>query len=251
MLLLAFLQNVLALSPSSAHKWILSLPTSVETQTIISQYNGLSAEFSSQLFSWMNQQLAKSSRSALSNHQENNCTESNLFKIVDGQKLFPTLSETEKKFTDSLVLVETAYCLPNINLEQAYSVYMSEEFRTDVMPQVISFQKNGSIYCTKGSAILGVIKPSQYCQFSHTKKDEGSIVLRNALHSVASGDSFQPFYIREEIISFVQMKDGVGFYRATFTRSDDLNSASKYILRTTVDSSQSNIREQYYDWLKK
>ena len=239
----------LALDHTAAYQWLNEYSQTSEAREILSRYYGLSPEFSSQLYSWSRKQLAKSASSAIKNHQTNNCTESTLFKIVDGHKHFTALAEREYRFADSLILIETAYCIPKVSIQQAYDVYMSAEFRKNVMPQIASFTVNGSIYCTEAEGVLGILKPAEYCYKASEKKDSSTIIVRNSFYSVSQGAEYQPFYFREEVLTFVQMDSGVGLYRATFTRSADLSSTSKYVLRNTVDSSQGNIREQYYEWL--
>lgn len=238
-----------ALDSSTAYQWLNTYSQTSEAKEILSRYYGLEADFSSQLHSWSRKQLAKSASSAIRNHQANKCTESTLFKIIDGSKHFTELAERELQFTESLILIETAYCIPDASLKEAYDVYMSEEFRTNVMPQVASFTVKGSLYCTKGEGVFGIVKPADYCYKAKEKRGEKTIIVRNSFQSVSQGEAYQPFYFREEVLTFVQMDSGVGLYRATFTRSADLSSTSKYFLRTTVDSSQGNIREQYYEWL--
>lgn len=240
---------VSALDPTDTYQWLNSQTQSSEAEEILIRYSGINTAFSDQLYVWTQKQLAKSASSAIRNHQSNQCTESTLFKIVDGHKHFSTLSERELQFANSLMLIETAYCIPNVSLQQAYDVYLSEEFRTNVMPQVSSFTKKGSIHCTESDGIFGIIKPASYCYKVRELRDKNAIVIQDSFHSVSQGQEFQPFYFREEVITFVQMSSGVGMYRATFTRSHDLSSTTKYLIRTTVDSSQGNIREQYYEWL--
>lgn len=249
---IAFLFSLpaVALDSSSVYDWLNTQPQTSEAKEILSRYYGLEEEFSSQLYTWSRKQLAKSASSAIKTHQMNQCSESTLFKIIDGNKHFKELTEHELKFTDSLILIETAYCIPEVTIKEAYDVYMSAEFRTNVMPQISSFTIKGSLYCTKAEGVLGILKPAEYCYKSKERRDEKKIIIRNSFHSVPQGDEYQPFYFREEVLTFVQMDSGVGLYRATFTRSADLSSTSKYILRNTIDSSQENIREQYYEWLK-
>ena len=250
MILLSLLSNIsLALSPETAYKWISTIPVSTESQKILARYSELSDEFSTELFAWSKTQLAKSASAALRTYQANGCSNSALFKIIDGKKIFASISEQEQLFTDSLFFIESSYCLEGISLDKAHTVYMSEEFRVSVMPQVISFSQKGTLSCSEGEGVFGILKASKYCFQNKEQRSNTSILIRNSFHSVEQGIDWQPYYFREEILLFVQMNDGVGLYRATFTRSDDLGTTSKYLLRNTVDSSQSNIRDQYYEWL--
>ena len=63
-------------------------------------------------------------------------------------------------------------------------------------------------------------------------------------------DEHQPLYLREEVIVLSQIPNGVALYRASFSRSQDLGTTSKYILRNTVDNSQTKIRDGLYEMIE-
>ncbi len=148
-------------------------------------------------------------------------------------------------------MIESSYCLPDVKLKQAYSVFMSKEFRLDVMPQVVGFTQQGDTSCVESSGVTGILLPSEYCTFNRIKQDEETVVVYTSLSSAYTDPAHQPLYFREEVIVFSQLSNGVAVYRATFSRSQDLGTTTKYLLRNTVSSSQGNIRDGYYEWLTK
>lgn len=241
----------LAIAATTPYSWIQAQTTSIESQDLMLTYPDLRAEFANGTFSWLKTQMARSANAAYKNFSNNNCQEGALFKSMDAKMLFPDATETEATFVSSLILVESSYCLPNVQLDHAYKTFMSPDFREDVMPQVIKFTNNNHISCVQSEGITGLLKPSQYCSKDHVLHLENAILLRSSLKTVEQGSAFQPLYIREDVMLFVQMQDGVGVYRGSFTRSDELGSTGKYILRSTVESSQNNIRNEYYEWLQK
>jgi hypothetical protein len=185
------------------------------------------------------------------NIKAGDCSDGAFFKVVDGKKIFSSLSEVELQFINSLFLIESSYCLTDTNLQEAYDVYMSPEFRMDVMPRVKSFTLTNYGYCIASEGIPGLILPAYQCSRSQVKQSDNTILVHNKLETRKIGSKFQPLHYREEVILFVSIPNGVALYRGTFTRSVDIGMTSKYILSSTVESSQNDIRTQYQEWLRK
>ena len=99
--------------------------------------------------------------------------------------------------------------------------------------------------------MTGILLPSEYCTYNRELRDSQTILLYSSLQSAVTDSEHQPLYFREEVILFSQLSTGVAVYRATFSRSQDLGTTTKYLLRNTVSSSQSKIRDGYYEWLHK
>ena len=213
-------------------------------------YGDLTESFYRRLISWSNSQLKRSAKSAVVLHQQNQCSEGALFKSMNPKSIVPETSIEESRFLESLFLVESSYCLPNIKLQHAYDVFMSKDFRVDVMPQVTDFSKTTDGSCVQTSGVTGILLPSQYCTLNRELKDSQTVVLYSSLQSAYTDPEYQPLYFREEVIVFSQLTSGVAVYRATFSRSQDLGTTSKYLLRNTVSTSQSKIRDGYYEWLQ-
>lgn len=239
-----------ALTPADISAWMSTAPTPPHGQ-FFHEYGPLSEEFHTHLLTWSNQQLRRSAKSVSTLHQKDSCTEGALFKSMNPDSVAPKGSQDEQRFVESLFLIESSYCLPDISVDRAYSVFMSKDFRLDVMPQVVGFTQQGNTSCVESSGVTGILLPSKYCTFNRAKRDENTVVVYTSLSSAYTDSAHQPLYFREEVIVFSQLSSGVAVYRATFSRSQDLGTTTKYLLRNTVSSSQRNIRDGYYEWLTK
>ena len=238
------------LEPTQIHSWIGSQAPTHHAE-FFHAYGDLTESFYRGLISWSNSQLKRSAKSAVVLHQRDQCTEGALFKSMSSKSIDPNTTVEETEFIESLFLIESSYCIPDVKVEQAYDVFMSKEFRVDVMPQVIGFTKTGNSSCVTSSGVTGILLPSEYCTHNRELKDSETVVLYSSLQSAYTDSDHQPLYFREEVIVFSQLSSGVAVYRATFSRSQDLGTTSKYLLRNTVSTSQSKIRDGYYEWLKK
>ena len=239
-----------ALEPTQVHSWIGSQAPTHHAE-FFHTYGELTESFYRTLISWSNSQLKRSAKSAVVLHQQNQCTEGALFKNMSPKSVYGDASPEETVFLESLFLVESSYCLPDVQLQHAYDVFMSKDFRVNVMPQVIDFKKTSNGSCVKSSGVTGILLPSEYCTYNRELKDPETIVLYSSLQSAYTDPEHQPLYFREEVIVFSQLDTGVAVYRATFSRSQDLGTTSKYLLRNTVSTSQSKIRDSYYERLQK
>lgn len=237
------------LSPVEAEQW-----TRTKAQQHHSlpfhDYGSLSEDFHNQVVGWVTKQLTRSVRSTLTLHQQAQCIEGAFFKSMEPQKIIPNITGIEYQFLESLFLIESSYCLPNVELQKAYEVFMSEGFRTDVMPQVEAFSISNTQHCVTSSGVTGILQPSYYCSNHRTKITENHIIVYSSLQNASNDADHQPLYLRDEVIIFSQIGSDIAFYRATFSRSQDLGMTSKYLLKNTVNSSQSNIRNGYYEWLQ-
>ena len=238
-----------ALESTQVYSWIGSQAPTHHAE-FFHAYGDLTETFYRRLISWSNAQLKRSAKSAIVLHQQNQCNEGALFKSMNPTSVVPEISTEEARFLESLFLVESSYCLRNVELQHAYDVFMSKDFRVDVMPQVVDFSKTASGSCVQTSGVTGILLPSQYCTLNRKLKDSQTVVLYSSLQSAHTDPAHQPLYFREEVIVFSQLTNGVAVYRATFSRSQDLGTTSKYLLRNTVSTSQSKIRDGYYEWLQ-
>ena len=250
LLFLLSIQPTQALVPSAVYAWI-EESSSTKHAEFFHDYGTLSEDFHRLLQNWTKTQLQRSAKSSNTLLQQDKCTEGALFKSMNPKTIAPSSSDLEQRFIESLFLIESSYCLPNVTLQKAYDVFMSTEFRLDVMPQVVGFTKTGSSSCVQSAGVTGILLPSKYCTYNRHIEDSQSIVVRTSLSSAYTDEAHQPLYFREEVIVFSQLNTGVAVYRATCSRSKDLGTTTKYLLRNTVSSSQSNIRDGYYEWLNK
>jgi len=238
------------MNSTTIYQW-LSKDSVSKSKKILTEYPGMNDLFAQNFLKWTKGQLAKSAASALRTYKVGECSDGAFFKVVDGKKIFSSLSEVEMQFINSLFLIESSYCLTDTNLQEAYEVYMSPEFRMDVMPRVKDFTLTNNGYCISSEGIPGLILPAYQCSRSQIKQSDNTILVHNTLESRKMGPKFQPLHYREEVILFVSIPNGVALYRGTFTRSVEIGMTSKYILSSTVESSQNDIRTQYQEWLRK
>lgn len=239
-----------ALEPATVYSWIDGHGPTYHAK-FFHDYGELSEVFHTTLLEWSNNQLKRSTKSAAKMHAEDQCTEGALFKSMTSSTIAPNATVKETQFIESLFMIETSYCLPEVNLQHAYDVFMSPEFRLDVMPQVVGFTKTSNGSCVESEGVTGILLPSRYCTDSRETRDSTGILVYTSLYSAYTDTEHEPLYFREEIVLFSQLSNGVAVYRVTFSRSKDLGTTTKYLLRNTVSSSQSKIRDGYYEWLKK
>ena len=151
-----------ALDPTHIYSWIGSQAPTHHAE-FFHDYGNVTDIFYKTLISWSNTQLKRSARSAVVLHQQNQCTEGALFKSMNPKSIVSSGSTEETRFVESLFLIESSYCLPTAKLQHAYDVFMSKEFRIDVMPHVIDFSKASDGSCVKSSGVTGILLPSEYC----------------------------------------------------------------------------------------
>ena len=110
-----------------------------------------------------------------------------------------------------------------------------QDFRVNVMPQVIDFKKTSNGSCVKSSGVTGILLPSEYCTYNRGKRSD-TIVLYSSLQSVhRSRTSASVFQRRgDRLFSTGYWCRG---YRATLSLTR-LRTTSKYLLRNTVSTSQ-------------
>ena len=248
MYLFLTLSTAVALDTADLKKWITN--NSANSKIILSEYPNLSSHFVDGFLKWSQGELSKSTTSAFSNFKNGRCSDGSFFKIVDGTKVFPNSSETELIFMNSVFLIESSYCLTDTTLTEAFDVYRSPEFRIDVMPRVKDFSIQNNTTCIRTEGVTGITLGSRYCSRSTIKQTSDYILIHNALDSRYTGADYQPLFYREEILLFYSIPNGVALYRGTFTRSVDIGFTGKYLLQNTVNASQSDIQEQYQEWLR-
>lgn len=244
-----FARQVWAVEPSDAYTWVRQqIPT--HQQQYFYSYGDLTEPFHQQLLSWINTQLARSTKSAINLHQQGTCTESALFQSMNPKKVLESPNIREQKFIESLFIIESSYCFPGATLDNTYNVFMSPMFREQFMPQVTAYTitKEGS--CVQSSGVPGILLPTYYCSKIDQNQDKNHIIIYSSMTSVQNDANHQPIYVREEVIVLSQLPSGVALYRASFSRAQDLGTTTKYILRNTVDNSQTKIRDGLYGMIE-
>ena len=118
MLSYLLISSAIAMSTHDLYSWMNSNSRSANSHSFINAYPGIQANFSNSLTRWTQNQLAKSASKALQNYNSGRCTEGAFFKVVDSNKIAEAKTEVEKNFTNSLFLIESSYCLSNVELQR-------------------------------------------------------------------------------------------------------------------------------------
>ena len=126
--------------------------------------------------------------------------------------------------------LETSVCIPNILWEEARTLYMDPNFRSQNMPGVEKADGNKEKICITSQSFIGVMKPAYMCLDSIEKNFNTGVLLYSHLTDSKKG-SFQPVYFQEEYILFEQMGPDTLIHRLSINRSRELGSAGTYILK--------------------
>ena len=247
------LTTLLSFSIASANPtdaWLRQQATPKGVHHSISQYGSLKSQFPQQLTPWLRRRISYLASSAHSKFLSGKCKPATYFKVFTADSVPFETSKAESAFINSVFRVESAYCIQNSTVEQVYATFMSSEYRLDVMPRLGDYSHNGSQTCIGTEAVPGVLKPSSYCLSVNTQKTDKSIVSHSILKNSTFNSDHQPVYYREEVLVIAEVSPNTtGIYRVTFTRSDDLGMASKFLIQSTVDSSQGAIYSGLEKWL--
>ena len=195
---------------------------------------------------WVTKQLTRSVRSALTLHQQAQCIEGAFFKSMEPQKItnVTCIEKHQNHFSHRIFLLFTqcgttkkkkSLCPKDLNRYNATSR---------------SILTINTYHCVTSSGVTGILLPSYYCSSHYTKTSGNHIIIYSSLKTATNDAEHQPLYFRDEVIILSQIGTDIAFYRATFSRSQDLGMTTKYLLKNTVSSSQSNIRDGYYEWLQ-
>ena len=246
----------LLLCPAVAHAtpteaWLRKQATPKGVHQSMTEYGDLGSQFPQQFTPWIRRRISYLASSAQSKFLSGQCKESTYFKVFTADSVPFDTQSTEKNFVNSVFRVESAYCIQNASVAEVYTTFMSSEYRLDVMPRLGRYSHNGQETCIGTEAVPGVLKPSQYCMTVNTLKKTDSIVSHSILNNSTFSSGYQPVYYREEVLVIAAVSSQTtGIYRVTFTRSDDLGMASKFLIQSTVDSSQEAIYSGLEKWLQ-
>ena len=247
------LATLLSLSLASANPtdaWLRqqSIPNGVHQS--IARYGTVRDQFTQHLTPWLRRRISYLASSAHSKFLAGQCKPATYFKVFTSDNVPFDINSTESAFINSIFRIESAYCIQGSTVEEVYQTFMSSEYRLDVMPRLGQYSHNGRQTCIGTDAVPGVLKPSHYCLSVQSQKTDSSIISHSILNESTFNSTHQPVYYREEVLVIAKVSSDVtGIYRVTFTRSDDLGMASKFLIQSTVDSSQESIYSGLEKWL--
>ena len=81
------------------------------------------------------------------------------------------------------------------------------------------------------------------------QREEDGLHLTHAALSENQQPAGQTMYLREEVVVFATIPDGVGVYRITFTRAQDIGPAAKVLLERTARTTQGRLYRALEEWL--
>ncbi len=139
-------------------------------------------------------------------------------------------------------MVESVYCLDSGTAAETFKVYTTSDFRINVMPLVDSYSVSGDQMCLSTEAKAGLLKPTSFCH--EIVSFDGPTLWGQAGWLVSNDPSpeIQPLYFRETVVVFVDRPDGgVAGYRGVVTRSRDLGTLQRTVLRTIVGAGHSKV----------
>ena len=161
--------------------------------------------------------------------------EQSSFSCVNFAKVhFPFQKEKISDLQKTYAL-ETAVCIPNFELEEAFSLYMNPSFRSKHMTGVKSASRKGNRICITTDSILGIIEAAHFCMDFTQTQSQDHILLYNSL-SYSKHENYQPVYFQEEFILFQQFNADVLIHRLSLNRSRELGKAGLYVLQNKSNS---------------
>lgn len=249
-MLMMTLMSLMAAQASPTEAWLRQQATPAGIHQSISHYHNLENPFPQQITPWLRRRISFLASSAQSKFLSGQCKDSTYFKVFTADSVPFQTQGIEKTFVNSVFRIESAYCIQNSTVDKVFSTFMSSEYRLDVMPRLGQYSYDGHETCIGTEAVHGVLKPSRYCMAVNTLTRDKSIVSHSILKKSEFNSDYQPVYYREEVLVIAQVSEKTtGIYRVTFTRSDDLGMASKFLIQSTVDSSQESIYKGLERWL--
>lgn len=150
----------------------------------------------------------------------------------------------EHAFEAGTFIVETVHCLERGTAAAAAAVYQTPEFRKAVMPGLVSYWRQSQVVCLGSSGVAGLVAPTEICLDVREHRGAGTVVEHARLKSNGTHPDLQPVFHRESLIVFRDRPEGgVMVVRAVATRSQDLGSVEKALLKRVALSSAAEIGE--------
>jgi hypothetical protein len=214
-------------------------PTAV--RTVLDSYPGgaLSVPFGQQLTHWTRTQMAAAADRHLEQAKIDCKTQANVSFVSPGT--FGT-TEAERDFEESVFMVESVYCADTGTAKTAASIYSSRTFRTSAMLLVNGYSLAQDKMCLSTLAKAGLLKATSFCH--QVQQFHGPTIwgLAGWLVENDASEDIQALYFRETIILFVDRPDGgVAGFRGVVTRSRDLGTLGRTVLRATVSGGHTRV----------
>ena len=144
--------------------------------------------------------------------------------------------------------LESTGCLEGVTLEEAARVYHSEEFRLAEMPGLDGLSISGERTCLFSDSVPGILQSTRFCLKTGQRQD-ADLHLTHATLLENQQPAGQTMYLREEIVVLAAIPEGVGVYRVTFTRAQDIGPGARMVLERTANTTQGRLYRALEDWL--
>lgn len=249
MLPLIFLSTAQAETPQQISQWIRSRSSTGQTEQIL-QFGDLPAGYPARLSRWVRSQLARSASLAVSRFQEGRCEESSRLRVLSPGLTGVSEGALADAFEGSMFRLESTGCLPNVTLDEAAQIYHSESFRLAEMPGLDALTISNEQTCLFSDAVPGILKSTRFCLRTGQRTD-ADLHLTHASLWENQQPAGQTMFLREEVVVFATIPQGVGVYRLTFTRAQDIGPAAKMVLERTARSTQSRLYRALEEWLQR
>ena len=242
-----------AAEPAAIKQWVLSRPTPSAQLGEVARFGadsgGLSREYAAGLAGVVRSHLARRAAQAVSGFASGTCAESSQLRVIAPGSLGLPQTPLAEQFEASLFRLESTGCLAHGRAEQAEAVYLSTAFRLAEMPGLAAVDSRPDGVCLRSGAVPGVLEANDFCLKVSRYAEPGLSVLHAALSENRAGGGAAPMFYREEVLVFAQVGDGVGVYRATWTRGQELGTAGRMLLQRTAASSQTRIYRALETWM--
>ncbi len=236
-----------AVTPQQVSQWIQS-QTAADQLEELGRFGALPQGYPARITGWVRDQLARSTSLAVARFQEGTCQEGTRLRVLSPGLTGVSEGELADAFEGSIFRLESTGCLPGADLSDAARIYHSEAFRLAEMPGLTSLSITGDTACLFSDAVPGIMASTRFCLRTTEHTDEGLHLTHAALR-----DNQQPadqtMYLREEIVVLATIPDGVGIYRVTYTRAQDIGAASRMVLERTASLAQGRLYRSLEEWL--
>jgi len=236
-----------ATTPQQISQWIRT-QTSTGQADEISRFGALPEGYPTRLTGWVRSQLARSVALAVARFQEGTCNESSRLRVLEPGLTGVSEGAIADEFEGSMFHMESTGCLPGVTLEDAARIYHSEAFRLAEMPGLDGLDISGEKTCLFSDSVPGVLRSTRFCLRTGRHNDD-SLHLTHAALWENQQPAGQTMYLREEVVVFATIPEGVGVYRVTFTRAQDIGPAAKMVLERTARVTQGRLYRALEEWL--
>ena len=194
--------------------------------------------------------MAQSASLAVLRFREGRCEESSRLRVLSPGLTGVSEGATADAFEGSMFRLESTGCLPDVTMAEAAQTYHSKAFRLAEMPGLDALTISDERTCLFSDAVPGILKSTRFCLRTGRRADT-DLHLTHASLWENQQPAGQTMYLREEIVVFATIPQGVGIYRVTFTRAQDIGPAAKLMLERTARNTQGRLYRALEEWLQR